>query len=114
MSTIGGHIPGATNLPSEEWMDDNKVKEIVERHRYSIQSLMISIYIYVYILNSKPYGCRGKDKVVLHCMYSKVRGPSCALKFTEAIQEHIAPGQPTPEMSDISTTRIFIYKSYVF
>lgn len=31
---IGGHIRGATNLPSEEWTDDDKVKELVDRHRY--------------------------------------------------------------------------------
>jgi Cdc25 family phosphatase len=60
----GGHIPGAVNVPSLTWDDDDTVEKLI-----------------------KDYVEPGKEKefVVFHCMQSMQRGPSCAMRFANRL-----------------------------
>ena len=60
----GGHIPGAVNVPSLRWDDDDTVEKLI-----------------------KDYVIPGKEKafVIFHCMQSMQRGPSCAMRFANRL-----------------------------
>ncbi|EFN57375.1 hypothetical protein CHLNCDRAFT_142765 [Chlorella variabilis] len=58
----GGHIRGAVNIAAETFCDDNRVDELVAL-------------------------CQGMDTVVLHCFLSQQRGPFCAQRLAERMEE---------------------------
>ena len=60
---VDGHIPNAVLVPSEQWQDPQTVDSI---------------------LKSFPT----KSKIVVHCMKSQVRGPSCARKLRESLPQN--------------------------
>jgi hypothetical protein len=68
-----GHIPTATNVPSAQWIDDAVIESVFESNR-----------------NAKI--------LVFHCMYSKFRGPTCAIKFAEFLDEREIPYSQRPQM----------------
>lgn len=61
---IGGHINGAKNIPSTEFIDEGNVNSIAQE---------------TLNLNS--------NEVFVHCAYSKVRGPTCARALADAIDK---------------------------
>jgi rhodanese-related sulfurtransferase len=60
---VGGHIKGALNFPIDDFEDSCKVDELINVH------------------------LQGKDKVVVHCMFSQQRGPKGALKLARYLGE---------------------------
>eukprot|EP00669_Euglena_mutabilis_P006157 TRINITY_DN1873_c0_g1_i1.p1 TRINITY_DN1873_c0_g1~~TRINITY_DN1873_c0_g1_i1.p1 ORF type:complete len:170 (+),score=58.07 TRINITY_DN1873_c0_g1_i1:25-510(+) len=61
----GGHITGSINVPYDEF--GASLEELVEAHRHA-------------------------DRVVVYCMSSQVRSPSCAAQFLARLAEiHAAP-----------------------
>jgi Cdc25 family phosphatase len=73
---VGGHLPGAVNVPSTTWNDTRVVDRLIEE-----------------------YATAGKEKevVVFHCMQSKQRGVNCATKFAARL------GQIKLENPDVKT-----------
>lgn len=53
-----GHISMSSNIPVDEWEDDDMIANIIKSH--------VS---------------ENKDVIVFHCMYSQVRGPFCAKRY---------------------------------
>lgn len=79
----GSNIPGAHNVPSEAWERDTDATAaaVLEAH--------------------------GKRRaVVFHCMQSRVRGPSCATRFTEFLEERGIPEDQRPEVYVIFLSRL--------
>ncbi len=71
----GGHIVGAKNHPSGYWSDYTYVREIVEANLE-------------------------KDTIVVHCFYSKQRGPTCARILADNLERYLleAPREKIPKM----------------
>lgn len=71
----GGHIKGAKNHPSGYWSDYTYVREIVEENLE-------------------------KDTIVVHCFYSKQRGPTCARILADNLERYLleAPREKIPKM----------------
>ncbi len=69
----GGHIATAKNIPSNDWTNDGVVESVAESHR-------------------------GTGTVIIHCMHSKVRGPTCALKLMEFLEASDIPEEEKPEV----------------
>eukprot|EP00603_Paraphysomonas_imperforata_P015956 CAMPEP_0114484432 /NCGR_PEP_ID=MMETSP0104-20121206/19412_1 /TAXON_ID=37642 ORGANISM="Paraphysomonas imperforata, Strain PA2" /NCGR_SAMPLE_ID=MMETSP0104 /ASSEMBLY_ACC=CAM_ASM_000202 /LENGTH=141 /DNA_ID=CAMNT_0001660483 /DNA_START=1 /DNA_END=426 /DNA_ORIENTATION=+ len=57
----GGHISGALNIPVDEFECDDTIDEILSTH----------------ITEKKEY-------IVFHCMFSQMRGPFCAKRYSAA------------------------------
>ena len=68
-----GHIPTATNVPSTQWVDDAVIESVFDSNRSA-------------------------KILVFHCMYSKIRGPTCAMKFAEFLEEREIPTDQRPQM----------------
>jgi Cdc25 family phosphatase len=83
----GGHIPGAHNVPSEAW----------ERDAEGTAAAVLA-----------AHGQR--RAVVFHCMQSRVRGPSCAARFSEYLEQQAVPGDKRPEVYVIMIFASFFYK----
>ena len=60
---VGGHVAGAVNWPSSNF-----------EHNDSIDELIATVL-------------QGKDKAVVHCMFSQQRGPRSALKLAQRLEE---------------------------
>lgn len=60
---VGGHIKGAINIPAEEFANDAAVDDLID-----VQ-------------------LAGKSRVVLHCMLSQQRGPRCAARLAQRLQD---------------------------
>jgi len=60
---IGGHIKGAINMEAEHFADEAAVDQLIDT---SLQQ---------------------KTRVVLHCMLSQQRGPRCAARLAQRLQE---------------------------
>lgn len=71
----GGHIIGAKNHPSGYWSDYTYVREIVEANLE-------------------------KDTIVVHCFYSKQRGPTCARILADNLERYLleVPREKIPKM----------------
>lgn len=72
---VDGHIPGASNVPSELWDNTEIIDELVRSHAGSLM-----------------------DTVVFHCRLSQVRGPSCATMYLERQRELLACSVDTPKV----------------
>lgn len=70
-----GHIIGAKNYPSGHWADYLFVREIIEKHV-------------------------NKDTIVVHCFYSKQRGPTCARILADNMERYFleTPQEKVPKM----------------
>ncbi|TYZ62526.1 hypothetical protein PybrP1_012708 [[Pythium] brassicae (nom. inval.)] len=69
----GGHIRSAVNLPEENFVEDDDVDAIVRRHK-------------------------DEELIVFHCMFSQVRGPSCARRFVARMAVVLADADHTPDV----------------
>jgi len=70
----GGHIPGSLNIPSDEF--EEKISSLVN----AVQSFQ--------------EGQKKPSHLIFHCMYSRERGPSCALTFVAAFKEAYSDATP--------------------
>lgn len=59
----GGHVKGAKNIVSDEFYDVANVDKIIDEK------------------------LAGAEKIIVHCMKSQQRGPSCANKLAERLAE---------------------------
>jgi Cdc25 family phosphatase len=75
---VGGHIPGAVNVPSTSWGDTRVVDRLVDD----------------FVLSPDK---EEKKTIIFHCMQSKQRGVLCASKFASRL------AQVKLEKPDIST-----------
>ncbi len=66
------YVPGAVNVPSEQWDDPTTVEAIYTHCK-----------------------CKGVTRVVFHCMKSQQRGPFCARLFYDHAAEQ---GEEMPEV----------------
>ncbi|GLC45954.1 hypothetical protein PLESTB_001200700 [Pleodorina starrii] len=66
----GGHIRGAVNAPSEDWADDPHIDGLIDAH------------------------LKGKDTVVVHCMFSQQRGPRCAMRLARRLDARMDASRP--------------------
>lgn len=69
----GGHIRSAVNLPEENFVEDDDVDAIVRRHQ-------------------------DEELIVFHCMFSQVRGPSCAKRFLSRMAVVLADAEKKPDV----------------
>jgi Cdc25 family phosphatase len=87
----GGHIPGAHNVPSAAWESDteNTAAAVLAAHGQ-------------------------RRAVVFHCMQSRVRGPSCAARFSEYLEQQDIQGEQRPEVYVVlKLSRLFYLSKYV-
>ena len=70
-----GHVKGAKSLPSDEWVESDFVEEVVKSHI-------------------------DRDTIIVHCFYSKVRGPTCARTLVESLEAHLmqSPREKVPKV----------------
>jgi Cdc25 family phosphatase len=59
----GGHIKGAINMEAEHFAEDAAVDQLIDT------------------------ALAGKTRVVLHCMLSQQRGPRCAARLAQRLQD---------------------------
>jgi Cdc25 family phosphatase len=60
---VGGHIKGAINMEAERFADDAAVDQLIDK------------------------ALADKSRVVVHCMLSQQRGPRCAARLAQRMQE---------------------------
>jgi Cdc25 family phosphatase len=60
---VGGHIKGAINLEAEHFADDAAVDQLIDN------------------------ALADKSRVVVHCMLSQQRGPRCAARLAQRLQD---------------------------
>lgn len=60
---VGGHIKGAINMEAEHFAEDAAVDQLIDT------------------------ALAGKTRVVLHCMLSQQRGPRCAARLAQRLQD---------------------------
>lgn len=66
--SMGGHIPGACHIASDDFEDYDAVDLFVQR-----------------VLEARP------ARVIFHCTMSQVRGPTCAGRFSERLKAALEP-----------------------
>eukprot|EP01023_Acetabularia_acetabulum_P041026 TRINITY_DN3985_c0_g1_i5.p2 TRINITY_DN3985_c0_g1~~TRINITY_DN3985_c0_g1_i5.p2 ORF type:complete len:127 (-),score=18.22 TRINITY_DN3985_c0_g1_i5:195-575(-) len=57
-----GHIKGCLNIPSDDFGDDDDVDDLIQKHFNDI------------------------EKVIVHCQFSKQRGPFCAQRLSSRLR----------------------------
>lgn len=60
---VGGHIKGAVNMEAEHFSEDAAVDQLIDT------------------------ALAGKTRVVVHCMLSQQRGPRCAARLAQRLQD---------------------------